>query len=117
VGQARGHTDGSGRKNNDGHIERFVHSSAADLVIANNKPAYDGGKNPVERSLRYFLFVRKPKHRGCFVIVDDMVKDGAEHEFTWHFHTTFDHKIEPYCNRIPVIWRVESRNLGRLGLS
>ena len=94
-GQASDHTWGSGRKSNDGHVERFVHSSAADLCIANNKPAYDGGKNPVRRSLRYFLFVRKPERRGYFVIVDDVQKDDAAHKYTWNFHTTFNHAIEP----------------------
>ena len=94
-GQASDHTWGSGRKSNDGHVERFVHSESADLCIANNKPAYDGGKNPVRRSLRYFLFVRKPGRKGYFVIVDDMQKDDAAHKYTWNFHTTFNHTIEP----------------------
>ncbi len=92
-GQAQGHHMGSGRKENDGHVERFVHSPHADVCIVNNKPAYDGGKNPVARSLRYVLFVRKPERRGYFVIVDDVDKDGKEHEYTWHFHSSFDHRI------------------------
>ncbi len=94
-GQAEGHHLVNGRLSNDGHVERFVHSPVADLVVANNKPAYDGGDNPVRRSLRYVLFVRNPKRQGYFVIVDDMDKDGAEHAYTWHFHTTANHRIEP----------------------
>jgi hypothetical protein len=94
-GQAEGHSGGSGRKENDGHIERFVHSRVADICIANNKPAYDGGGNAVARSLRYVLFVRKPERRGYFVIVDDMDKDGRPHEYTWNFHTSFNHQIVP----------------------
>jgi len=94
-GQAAGHGGGSGRKVNDGHVERFVHSRVADICIANNKPAYDGGDNPVRRSLRYVLFARKPERRGYFVIVDDMDKDGRPHEHTWHFHTSFNHQIVP----------------------
>jgi hypothetical protein len=92
-GQADDHTNS--RNVNDGHIERFVHSSVADLCIANNKPAYDGKGNRVQRSLRYLLFVRRPKRRGYLVVVDDMDKDGREHEYTWHFHTTPNHVIEP----------------------
>ena len=100
-GQAADHAWNEGRSNNDGHIERFVHSPVADICIANNKMAYDGPayrgrwSNPVKRSLRYFLFVRKPKRRGYFVIVDDMIKDDEEHEYTWNFHTTANHRIGP----------------------
>ncbi len=98
-GQVADHTAGSGRDSNDGHIERFVHTPGADLCIANNKPAYDGPSmngrwsNPVRRSLRYILFVRKPNRRGYFVFIDDVAKDEAEHEYTWNFHTTANHRI------------------------
>ncbi len=92
-GQAENHASGSGRHENDGHIERFVHSAGADLCIANNKMAYDGGKNPLARSLRYFLFVRQPKRRGYLVIIDDVIKDDQPHEYTWNFHTSTNHKI------------------------
>ncbi len=110
----RGHNliliDGAGQPrfgSNDGRIERFVHSPVSDLVIANLKPAYDGRKrtltdpvdfirnNPVKKALRYFLFVRKPGRRGYFVIVDDMDKDGKEHEYTWLYHANLTHTIEP----------------------
>ena len=110
----RGHNlilvDGKGQPrytSDDGHIERFVHSPVSDLVIANLKPAYDGHdrtltdpvdpirNNPVNKALRYFLFVRKPDRKGYFVIVDDMDKDGKEHEYTWLYHANLTHTIEP----------------------
>ncbi len=94
-GQVSDHSLADGRKENDGHIERFVHSAGADLCIANNKPAYDNGNNAVRRSLRYVLFVRKPQKQGYFVIVDDIDKDGRPHDYTWNFHTTANHQIRP----------------------
>ncbi len=97
-GQISDHT--MGRPGNDGHIERFVHTSVADLCLANMQPAFrpNGGRAPslVNRCLRYVLFVRKPKRRGYFVIVDDVdVGDNVEHEYHWNFHTTPNHRMEP----------------------
>ncbi len=94
-GQVEGHSGGSGRKENDGHIKAFGHSPIAPFCIADNKPAYDAGGNPVERSLRYVLLVRKPQRRGYVVVIDDMEKDGRPHEYTWNFHTSFNHQIVP----------------------
>ncbi len=91
-GQAQDHR--RNRDENDGHIERFVHSSVADICIANNKPAYDGGRNRVARALRYFLFVRQPNRRAYTVVIDDVQKDDAKHRYAWNFHTTPNHTFE-----------------------
>lgn len=93
--QVYNHRDGDGRKERDGTVDAFVHSDFADYALADSKPAYDAGKNPVSRARRHFLFVRKPNRRGYLVVVDDIAgaDKSREHAYTWVLHSTQFHKV------------------------
>ena len=94
-GQVDDHRPGNGRKKRDGTIDDFYHdANIADYALANSKPAYDDGDNPVDHALRHVLFVRKPSRRGYFVIADDVeAADGNEHDYSWLLHSSPYHTI------------------------
>ena len=91
--QVSNHQALDGRKERDGTIDAFVHSRFVDYTLANSKPAYDAGKNPVTRAKRHFLFVRKSQRRGYFVLIDDLAKpDDDEHVYSWRLQGTHFHR-------------------------
>jgi len=66
-----------------GAITSFLHTDAADYLLADQKPAYDA-QSPVERAQRHVLFVR-PSY---FVVVDDVKKDDQPRRYDLLLHTT-----------------------------
>jgi len=66
-----------------GAIASFLHTNAADYLLADQKPAYDA-QSPVERAQRHVLFVR-PSY---FVVVDDVKKDDHARRYDLLLHTT-----------------------------
>ncbi len=79
-----------------GHITGFHHSDLLDWIRVDARDAwgirYDGNWNPqpttpVERAERTFLFVRGNDGVPPYLVVmDDLVKDSAEHDYTWQWH-------------------------------
>jgi hypothetical protein len=79
-----------------GHITGFHHSELLDWVRVDARDAwsirYDGNWRPtptapVERAERTFLFVRGNDGVPPYLVVmDDIVKDAAEHDYTWQWH-------------------------------
>ena len=66
-----------------GHIDRFVTSEVADYLRASNAEMYAHVGEPVSHSVRHVLFV-KPSF---FVVLDEIRKDDAAHEYHWLLHT------------------------------
>ena len=71
-----------------GHIASFVTSDVADYVRASNAEMYAHVGEPVRHSVRHVLFV-KPSF---FVVLDEIRKDDAEHEYQWLLHTDCENK-------------------------
>lgn len=79
-----------------GHITGFHHSDLLDWVRVDARDAwgirYDGDwrpglTSPVERAERTFLFVRGADGVPPYLVVmDDLIKDAAEHDYTWQWH-------------------------------
>jgi len=74
--------DGEGQRRSGmlGAIRDFLHTEAMDYFEADSTPAYPNAR----RVKRHVLFVR-PSY---FVIVDDVRKDDAPHDYQWLLHST-----------------------------
>jgi hypothetical protein len=74
--------DGEGQRKSGmlGAIRDFLHTPAVDYFEADSTPAY----SPAQRVTRHVLFMRP----GYFVIVDDVRKDDATHDYQWLLHST-----------------------------
>ncbi|MFQ5809852.1 MAG: heparinase II/III family protein, partial [Armatimonadota bacterium] len=74
--------DGEGQRKGGmlGAIRDFLHTPAMDYFEADSTAAY----SPAQRVQRHVLFMR-PSY---FVIVDDVRKDDAPHDYQWLLHST-----------------------------
>lgn len=98
-----------------GHITGFFSSNLADWIRLDAKEAwsvrYDADWRPrvtapVQRADRSFILVRPTDGVPPYLVVyDDIVKDGAEHEYTWQWHIPATMKFE--INKS--IWRAVPR--------
>ena len=88
-GQVNNHQFGNGRMTRDGTVDDFYHdANIGDYALANSKPAYDDGNNPVDHALRHVMFIRKPGRQGYFVIADDIQSASpGSHDYSWLLHS------------------------------
>lgn len=121
--------DGKGQHNagnsigTDGSITQFLLGGFADYIVGDATSAYttysyynrwgypipgtdwswgyDGG-NPVDHAIRTVLVMHGDTRPPYFIILDDVEKDGAVHEYAWRLHTYYSYAIDTTANPIRV---------------
>ena len=78
-----------------GEIDGFIHSDDLDYVSMDFVEGLE--LNPqipsADRGKRYVMFFRHPSRRGFFVVVDDVIRDGANRTYEWLLHPDTQHTI------------------------
>jgi hypothetical protein len=121
--------DGAGQHNagssigTDGRIAGYLLSDFADHVAGDATDAYTTysefnapdwpfpgwdwswgyhGANPVDHALRNVVVVHDADTPPYFIVVDDIDKDGAPHDFQWRMHTAQVNTIDTSSNPIRI---------------
>jgi hypothetical protein len=130
--------DGLGQHNagssigTDGSITKFLLSDFADFLVGDATAAYttysyfnsagypfpnsdwswgyDGG-NPVNKALRTVLAVHDGATPPYFIIMDDIEKDGAVHDYEWRMHTYYSYAIDTTQNPVRITYSTAFLNL------
>ena len=89
-----------------GTIPDFLHTEAADYLMAEMKPAYDA-RAPVRRARRHVLFVR-PSY---FAIIDDVCKDDRAHDYELLLHGEWHRPLEQIDRPNQFVWSHERADL------
>lgn len=121
--------DGAGQHNagasigTDGLISAYLLGDYMDYVVGDATQAYTTyspynengvpfpgidwswghhGANPVNFALRKIITVREAETNPYFVIVDEIEKDGAFHDYEWRLHTAETNAVDDSANPIQV---------------
>lgn len=78
-----------------GEVDALVHTGELDLVSMDFREglALNPELGKARQAKRYVLFFRHPERQGYFVIIDDVVQDGAARHYEWLAHPDDKHKV------------------------
>jgi hypothetical protein len=121
--------DGMGQHNaglsigTDGRIDNYILGEHMDLVVGDATRAYTTyspynengvpypgiiwswghtGANPVNHALRTVMVMHEAETPPYFVIIDDIEKDGAVHEYEWRLHTAEENAVNADANPVVI---------------
>lgn len=119
----KGQHNAGGSVGTDGRMAEYLLGGIADYVVgdatkayttysefnAPNRP-YDGtdwswgyqGANPVDFAYRRVLTVHGPSASPYFVVMDDIRKDGAVHNYEWRLHTLATNAVDVTVNPMTI---------------